>query len=307
MANLISMPFSDGATSLWGPNGLRNVTLSYTVTSPCQPCFNVIRVTSCDGLVTWESSSGAAYVPSGLERYGLCDIDYDYIPVEYCVSGLPAVRTSRYANGTLDQTLWTRTDGTVFVPTVAQIAAATFGACASTPAVLPPDYEFVDGQYCVAGLPANLVIPFIDGVRQPQVWSRLGGAIFVPTPAQLSAASLGECPFILSSGGVSIANGTNAVNLGPDGTSWSPPVGVKLKSVSVCVRKGATNNAVGTGPGAVNDRVQVQSVGMPVGYYMLQGECRTWAVTEDQDELGPMYVYTLGNTAASVTYTYGAV
>jgi hypothetical protein len=190
------------------------------------------------------------------------------------------------------------------------LANLSEGIC-STPTAPAKDFEFVDGQYCVGGLPAFYTIPIIDGVRQPPEWSRLGGAVFTPSLAQIAGATEGECPFVLTGGGVSIANGTNAVNLGPDGTQWPNgttgviPVGAKLKSMTVCVRKGADNNAAGTGPGAVNDRVQI--VGTFGSLYLLEGECDTWQVSEDQDSLSPLNVYTLGNAAAKVTYTYGSI
>jgi hypothetical protein len=263
-----------------------------------------VRVYSPDGLTEYPipDPNGLILSTGSCPDPGEAAKDYEYVPAEYCVGGSPATRTTTYVNGLVQPAVWTRNDGTVFVPTPVELAAATPGACPIV-AMLPVDYEFTDGQYCVAGLPAERITPELNGVLQPPIWTRLNGTVFVPTPAQLALANVGVCPRTINPGSVSIANGIYAVPLGPDGTTWAQPVGQVLKSFSIGVRRGSTTNAVGTGPGAVNDRVQVQTLAGSV--YLLQGETLQYSA-EDLDALGPVYVYSWGNTAALISYTSAA-
>jgi hypothetical protein len=82
----------------------------------------------------------------------------------------------------------------------------------------------------------------------------------------------------LPAGAVSIADGIYAVPLGPDGSTWFPPSG--LRSVTVSARHAATNDtatASGT-PG----RIEIYTASTV--FMLLDGETFTWSV-DDPDSL----------------------
>jgi hypothetical protein len=77
---------------------------------------------------------------------------------------------------------------------------------------------------------------------------------------------------------VSIADGVYAATLGPNGSNWFPPAG--LKSVTVYARHAATNDdaTAGGSPGRVEVFVNSNV------FMLLDGESFTWSV-DDPDSL----------------------
>ena len=98
----------------------------------------------------------------------------------------------------------------------------------------------------------------------------------------------------LISGGVSIANGTFATNLGPDGTSWTNPG--NLKSVTIRARRSNTTNA---NSGAITNGVVVATTDNKI--VLLTNEIITFSVEDGNIQLFES-VDTIGNAAALVTY-----
>lgn len=103
-------------------------------------------------------------------------------------------------------------------------------------------------------------------------------------------------PLALNTGGVSIANGVHAATLGPDGTVWNNPGGVR--SVTVAARRSATSDANPTGAGS--NQVLVGTTLNKV--VLLEGETVTWSV-DDPDTLNVDWVETFGDSAALVVWT----
>ena len=104
-------------------------------------------------------------------------------------------------------------------------------------------------------------------------------------------------PETIKSGSVSIANGTFATNLGPDGATWNNPG--NLKSVTILARKSNTSNAI-PGAGGIN-QVLIQTTSNKA--VLLTGESVTFSV-EDGNIQDFVYVDTLENAAALVVYNY---
>jgi hypothetical protein len=100
----------------------------------------------------------------------------------------------------------------------------------------------------------------------------------------------------LQSGGVSIASGTLAGTLGPDGTIWNNPG--NLRSVTVRARRSNTSNAV---PGSGSNQVMVQTTNNKV--ILFTNESATWSV-EDGNIQDFVYVECLVNSAALVIYNF---
>lgn len=98
----------------------------------------------------------------------------------------------------------------------------------------------------------------------------------------------------LKSGGVSIANGTLATSLGPDGTIWNNPG--NLRSVTIRARRSTGTDAV---PGSGANQVLIQTTDNKV--VLLNGESVTFSV-EDGNIQDLVYVDTLNNSAALVIY-----
>ncbi|TXG79541.1 MAG: hypothetical protein E6R13_09750 [Spirochaetes bacterium] len=101
-------------------------------------------------------------------------------------------------------------------------------------------------------------------------------------------------PSTLLSGGVSIANGTFSTNLGPDGTIWNNPGG--LRSITIRARRSNNGNAI-VGSGA--NQVVVTSTDN--AYVLLAGESVTYSV-EDSNIQDLISVETLNNAAALIIY-----
>jgi hypothetical protein len=77
----------------------------------------------------------------------------------------------------------------------------------------------------------------------------------------------------MRSGGVSIADGTYASLLGPDGTTWSNPG--NLRSVTILARKSNGNDAI---PGSGANQVMVSTVYNKI--ILLEGESITYSVED---------------------------
>ena len=97
----------------------------------------------------------------------------------------------------------------------------------------------------------------------------------------------------LQSGSASIANGTIASTLGPDGTAWVAPT--TLKSVTVRARRSNTNDATLAAPNRI---VVTTAIGVTV---LLTNETFTWSV-EDANVLDFIQVETFGNSAAYIEW-----
>ena len=112
--------------------------------------------------------------------------------------------------------------------------------------------------------------------------------------ADYKASTSTPTPLTLLSGGVSIANGTFATNLGPDGTTWNNPG--NLKSITIRARRSNNGDAI---PGSGANQVMVQTTDNKV--ILLTGESVTYSV-EDGNIQDLISVETLNNAAALIIY-----
>ncbi len=125
-----------------------------------------------------------------------------------------------------------------------------------------------------------------------------GVPLSIPVGDTVSAGAcdLSTVSLTVQSGGVSIASGTFAATLGPDGTIWNNPG--NLKSVTVRARRSNNNNAI---PGSGANQVMVQTTNIKV--ILLTNESATWSV-EDGNIQDLVYVECLANSAALVIYNF---
>ncbi len=153
--------------------------------------------------------------------------------------------------------------------------------------------EYCDGGVSLYGT-AIYDVTTVPPTLVTTIYRNAGGTVVTPS----GAVQIGKCSTAASTytaRGVSIAAGTFAATLGPDGTTWVAPA--TLKSVTVGARRSNTTDARNT---AAN-RVQINFAN---GSYivLLTNEIRTWSV-EDLNLLGGITnVQTVGNAAALVNY-----
>jgi hypothetical protein len=123
----------------------------------------------------------------------------------------------------------------------------------------------------------------------------LTGTVVTPDTGTFTA---GDCPtaapsMTFTAAGVSIASGVHAATLGPDGTTWVAPSG--LRSLTVAARRTNTTDATN---GAAN---RVEIVGPGGTFRLLEGETFTWSV-DDPDSFTLTSVTCVGDAAAAVVW-----
>ncbi len=127
-------------------------------------------------------------------------------------------------------------------------------------------------------------------------YTTTSGLVVTPDAGSWTPGSCGTDALQLPAGAVSIANGVYAATLGPNGSNWFPPAG--LKSVTVYARHAATNDdaTAGGSPGRVEVFVN-SNVFMP-----LDGESFTWSVDDPDDLTTLTEVRCTADAAATVTW-----
>jgi hypothetical protein len=127
-------------------------------------------------------------------------------------------------------------------------------------------------------------------------YTTTSGLVVTPDAGSWTPGSCGADAMQLPAGAVSIANGTYAATLGPNGSNWFPPAG--LKSVTVYARHAATNDDATSGgsPGRVEVYVNSNV------FMMLDGESFTWSVDDPDDLTTLTEVRCTADAAATVTW-----
>ena len=160
-----------------------------------------------------------------------------------------------------------------------QAGCATFGGTPSPTlfvAVSGPDGNVIPANSTT--YPSNSVGGSDGSGYIRSYYTTTSGLVVTPDAGSWTPGSCGADAMQLPAGAVSIANGIYAATLGPNGSNWFPPAG--LKSVTVYARHAATNDDATSGgsPG----RVEVFVNGNV--FMLLDGESFTWSV-DDPDSL----------------------
>jgi hypothetical protein len=178
-----------------------------------------------------------------------------------------------------------------------QAGCATFGGVPSPTlfvAVSGPDGNVIPANS--TSYPSNSVGGSDGSGYIRSYYTTTSGLVVTPDAGSWTPGSCGADALQLPAGAVSIANGTYAATLGPNGSNWFPPSG--LKSVTVYARHAATNDdATASGsPG----RVEVFVNGNV--FMMLDGESFTWSVDDPDDLTTLTEVRCTADAAATVTW-----
>jgi hypothetical protein len=115
------------------------------------------------------------------------------------------------------------------------------------------------------------------------------------TATTIGCLEAAPAPLQLQSGGVSIASGTLAATLGPDGVDWTNAG--NLKSITIRARRSNTNNAL---PGNGNQVIITTSINKVV---LLTNESATYSVQDDNIQ-SLQRVDCIGNSAALIIYNF---
>lgn len=221
--------------------------------------------------------------------------------VEICVDGITAIQKTVIDSSGVEVITYKTTDGLILAAPV----SFTYGKCESTTSNLEIDNDTISWlPICVAG-----VQWFVGDIIQTDNSTgeytsskvyKLGASGNIVTVQPTGVIINGNCsdlPITLKSGAESIANGTLASTLGPDGTTWlASSVGAtNLRTVTVLARRSNTTNATLTG----GNKVVVTTTDGAVT--LLTGESITFSAEDGniQDFVG---VTTIGNSAALVIY-----
>jgi hypothetical protein len=178
-----------------------------------------------------------------------------------------------------------------------QAGCATFGGVPSPTlfvAVSGPDGNVIPANS--TAYPSNSVGGSDGSGYIRSYYTTTSGLVVSPDAGSWTPGSCGADAMQLPAGAVSIANGVYAATLGPNGSNWFPPAG--LKSATVYARHAATNDDATSGgsPG----RVEVFVNGNV--FMLLDGESFTWSV-DDPDDLATLTeVRCTADAAATVTW-----
>ncbi len=160
-----------------------------------------------------------------------------------------------------------------------QAGCATFGGTPSPTlfvAVSGPDGNVIPANS--TSYPSNSVGGSDGSGYIRSYYTTTSGLVVTPDAGSWTPGSCGADARQLPAGAVSIADGVYAATLGPNGSNWFPPAG--LKSVTVYARHAATNDdaTAGGSPGRVEVFVNSNV------FMLLDGESFTWSV-DDPDSL----------------------
>ena len=160
-----------------------------------------------------------------------------------------------------------------------QAGCATFGGTPSPTlfvAVSGPDGNVIPANS--TSYPSNSVGGSDGSGYIRSYYTTTSGLVVTPDAGTWTPGSCGADARQLPAGAVSIADGVYAATLGPNGSNWFPPAG--LKSVTVYARHAATNDdaTAGGSPGRVEVFVNSNV------FMLLDGESFTWSV-DDPDSL----------------------
>ena len=160
-----------------------------------------------------------------------------------------------------------------------QAGCATFGGTPSPTlfvAVSGPDGNVIPANS--TSYPSNSVGGSDGSGYIRSYYTTTSGLVVTPDAGTWTPGSCGADARQLPAGAVSIADGVYAATLGPNGSNWFPPAG--LKSVTVYARHAATNDdaTAGGSPGRVEVFVNSNV------FMLLDGETFTWSV-DDPDSL----------------------
>ena len=178
-----------------------------------------------------------------------------------------------------------------------QAGCATFGGTPSPTlfvAVSGPDGNVIPANS--TSYPSNSVGGSDGSGYIRSYYTTTSGLVVTPDAGTWTPGSCGADARQLPAGAVSIADGVYAATLGPNGSNWFPPAG--LKSVTVYARHAATNDdaTAGGSPGRVEVFVNSNV------FMLLDGESFTWSV-DDPDELTTLTeVRCTADAAATVTW-----
>lgn len=178
-----------------------------------------------------------------------------------------------------------------------QAGCATFGGTPSPTlfvAVSGPDGNVIPANS--TSYPSNSVGGSDGSGYIRSYYTTTSGLVVTPDAGTWTPGSCGADARQLPAGAVSIADGVYAATLGPNGSNWFPPAG--LKSVTVYARHAATNDdATSSGsPGRVEVFVNSNV------FMLLDGESFTWSVDDPDDLTTLTEVRCTADAAAVVTW-----
>ena len=163
-------------------------------------CSTVYRVTDCDGIVTWELPTGAAYVPTGTELRGSCALAEAFDATEIVETGcaltvpFSRITTTTYLDGVPTETVVYR--DSVGVDVIVMPVGFTLGACSITPDRMI-DITVEDG--CATGVSVSRVTRTIFDMDTGLIVSTtvsFRDSAGVETLVAPVGFTLGACPWV---------------------------------------------------------------------------------------------------------------